>query len=176
MTRLIQQRRGVTALLAMMDLVLFSALAIGFYTSTRTTMTVSENDEKINDLLTASESGLQFMRFQMHSMNLAYGTTISNLMANTATALGSQLNGTPNMKGYTVQVSGGQIHIPAASDWINLDSTGNTKFRATISQFPGTTTLIITIKAADKSTSLTRGVRMQFQPNSKSYALMGIQS
>ena len=51
-----QQRHGVTALLAMIFLVLFATLAVGFYASTTQTTVIATNEKNGVISLTAAES------------------------------------------------------------------------------------------------------------------------
>src|SRR5207302_2365384 len=83
-----RRHSGVAALLAMLFLVLFSTLALGFYASTTTSAQVAGNDKRSNDVQLATDSAIQFARQQMISLNLPYGTTTANLMTNVASRLG----------------------------------------------------------------------------------------
>ena len=58
-------RRGVTALLAMIFLVLFATLAVGFYASTTQTAVIASNEKNGVVSLTAAESGMDFIRYQL---------------------------------------------------------------------------------------------------------------
>ena len=53
------RRRGMTSLLAMLYLILISALALGFYASTTVSSQLSNNDERVARAALASESGSQ---------------------------------------------------------------------------------------------------------------------
>src|SRR6266568_6731159 len=138
-------RRGIAAVIAMVYLVLFSTLAVGFYVTTNNQTIVAHNENSAAVALSATESGVDFMRYQMAFMNLPYGTTTVNLLSNTSKVLGDSLNGTANMGGSTVSVSNGAINIPSATGWIKLDPTTNARFRATITQKPATNVLVVTI-------------------------------
>src|SRR3954453_8956826 len=81
-------RSGMTRLLAMLFLCLMSTLAIGFYASTTTSTQIAGNDRRANDAQTAMESGLCFIKYQLVALNLPYGTTPANLMANVVNKLG----------------------------------------------------------------------------------------
>ena len=85
-----QARRGVSALVAMMYLVLFSTLAVGFYATSTTSSQVSSNDQKIARALLAAESGMDFMRFQMAQVVVPPMTTEDQLFPNLITALRGQ--------------------------------------------------------------------------------------
>jgi len=174
MSRIRRRNRGVTSLLAMLYLVLFATLAVGFYASSNTSTQVAHNDQQSARAMLACESGTSFMRYQMALMNLPYGTNTTNLMANTATALGACLDGTPNMGGQTVAVSGGAIHIPSATGWVALDEGTETRFRATVTQKPGTTTLVVNVRGAAAAEGISRAIQLEYKPRNGSFALMGL--
>src|SRR5215218_10206960 len=64
------RRRGATAVLAMLYLVLFSTMAVGFYAATTMSAQVSANDERITRSFAATESGMDFIRFHLARVNL----------------------------------------------------------------------------------------------------------
>jgi hypothetical protein len=163
-TTKVRRRRGVAAVIAMMYLIIFATLAVGFYATTNNQTIIGHNENSSAVALNAAESGADFMRYQLAYMNLPYGTTTINLMPNTSKVLGDALNGTPNMAGSTVTVSGGAINIPSATGWIKLDSTSGARFRATITQKPATNVLVITIRGGTTTNTATRGVRMEYKP------------
>lgn len=169
-----RRRRGVVALLAMLFLTLIAVLTVGLCETTNTQVQVSSNDATLAEVSTAAESAAEFMRYQMGEMNLPYGTTSSNLLTNAATAMGVNLNGQPCMGGKTVNVTAGTIYIPSQTAYINLDSAGRTKFRATITQPAGTTTLLVTTRAYSSVSSVTRAVQLTYQNAGGTYALAGV--
>ena len=60
-------------------------------------------------------------------------TTSTTMMNTVYTQLGALLNGTPNMKGKTVQLDGGVVSVPGGSgNYISLDGNG-TGFQAKLS-------------------------------------------
>src|SRR5215204_1896355 len=63
--------RGMTSVLAMLYLVLFSALALGFYAQTNLGAQVAGNEERVLAAQVAAESGLQFMRYQLSLVIIA---------------------------------------------------------------------------------------------------------
>jgi type II secretory pathway component PulK len=60
-----RRHRGITSLLAMLFVTLFAALAVGFYASVTTAVQVSYNDQRGTLALTAADSGMDFMRYQL---------------------------------------------------------------------------------------------------------------
>jgi hypothetical protein len=167
-------RRGVASMLAMLYLVLFTVLAVGFYAASATSVQISSNEERTARAVLAAETGLDFMQFQMAGLNLPYGTTTANLMDRVASALAYNLNTTPNMGGSTVTNTGGTIYIPSQTGWIFIGGRPNTRFQATITQTPGTTRLVVTVRGCAVGSTLVRGMRMSFVPESASYALAGL--
>lgn len=168
------RNRGVTSLLAMMYMVLFATLALGFFAATTTSSQVAGNDEQAMRAMLACESGASFMRFQMAAMDLPYGTNSANLMTNAVAALGANLNDTPNMGGKTVANTGGVIYLPSATTWMTLDPDSKMRFRAEIRQTPGTSTLVVTVRGAAASSTISRGVQLNFRPRTGSFALLGL--
>src|SRR6267142_1462782 len=170
------QRSGVAALMAMLYLAMFASMAVGFYATTTTNAIVAHSENDVAFSFAAAESGSDFIRYQMANITLPYGTTTTNLMSNTALVLGNELNGTPNMGSKTVSVANGAINIPSATGWITLDNNLKTRFRATITQKPATTTLILTVRGGSATTSMTRAVRMEYKPSFRSHVLIGLNS
>ena len=166
MNTITHRNRGVTSLLAMMYMVLFATLALGFFAATTTSSQVAGNDEQAMRAMLACESGASFMRFQMAAMDLPYGTNNANLMTNAVAALGANLNDTPNMGGKTVAITGGVIYLPSQTTWMTLDPASKMRFRAEIRQTPGTSTLAVTVRGAAASSSISRGVQLNFEDES----------
>src|SRR5258708_17788865 len=109
----------------MMFLALFSTLAIGFSTSTNTAAQVSENDHRIANAQLATESGMDFMRYQLAQITIPAGTPQNQILPTVAAGLSSQLTGTRNMGtmtvGYTSRDT--KITIPSlSSQYIALDN------------------------------------------------------
>lgn len=168
------RRAGIASMLAMLYLVLFTVLAVGYYAATITNAQISQNDVRASRNLLAAESGLDFVRFHMANLNLPYGTTTANLMSRVTSALAYRLNTSPNMAGNTVQLVSGAIHLPSASGWIALGGREGARFRATITQQTGTTRLLVTVLGSTLGAPAPRGIRMSFRPENATYALAGI--
>jgi len=156
----------------MIYLVLLATLAVGFYATTTMSSQVSRNERNLADLRMAADSGMKFIRYQLGAIILPYGTNTSNLLSNTATALASALNGTPNMGGSTVAVSNGTIYLPSASTWIAVDPTAQTKFRAAITQSGNN--LLVTVHASGPTAAAVRGIQLQYQTTP--FSMVGLSS
>ena len=75
-----------------------------------------------------AEGGLSFLLQQFSSVRIPAGTYGSAALSSLAGSLGTQLNGTPNLAGATVTLSGGTITIPS----ITTDAARGRSFGATI--------------------------------------------
>ena len=75
-----RQRQGMTAVLAMLYLVLFSSLAIGFYTATVTSAQMSSTDQQIGKAYVAAESGMDFMRYQLSRVTIPPSTPTTQVI------------------------------------------------------------------------------------------------
>src|SRR5947209_3424121 len=69
-----RRRHGVTAVMAMMYLVLLSTMAVGFYEATSTSLRIANNDQYTAAAQQAAESGMQFIRYQLAQLDVPHGT------------------------------------------------------------------------------------------------------
>jgi len=74
------RRRAITSMLAMLYLVLFAVLAVGFYASTGTNAQVSMNEQRRYRALGAAESGMDFMRYQLFQVAIPPTTTADQVI------------------------------------------------------------------------------------------------
>src|SRR5438874_2037746 len=142
------RRRAITSMLAMLYLVLFAMLAVGFYASTNTAGMVSANEQRRYRALGAAESGMDFARYQLYQVSVLPTTTNDQILNEVYKDLCVQLNGTPNLGTKTVGINTGltQVDIPATKDqYIKLGSDGS-KFHITISRGLGVADRRITVK------------------------------
>jgi Tfp pilus assembly protein PilX len=129
-------RQGVASMLAMMYLVLFAVLAVGFYASMGTNAQVSHNEKHRAQSLGAAESGMDFMRYQLAQVAIPPLVAEAAILTEVHKDLKAQIEGTPNMGTKTVGIDAGatKISIPSGtSQYITLASDGS-KFRAEISR------------------------------------------
>jgi len=127
-----RNRRGMTALLAMLYLALIASLAVGFYASTNSAAMVTENEKRTNMALMSCESGMDFMRFHLSQLTIPHGGTATQRMNALYSQLKSQLENTGNFGSKTISITGTTISIPSNStEYVRLDPTGG-EFRATI--------------------------------------------
>lgn len=144
----------------MVYLAIFSILALGFYSAVTTQVQVSYNDMKINSAQAASESGMQFIRYQLSTLNIPHNTPTTQLFASVYTQLSLSMNGTANLGGDVVGLSGSTINIPSTSgNWINLDNNG-TRFFATLTQ--SGQQLVVKVTGQTSSGQIMRAVQMNY--------------
>ena len=161
-----RRRRGVTSMLAMMFLVLFGALAVGFYASINTSVQIATNQQHSTKALLAAESGLHFMRYQLANVALSPDTGPEAVMDELYTKLKAQLEGTANFKGLTVSFAGDVIAIPAEPNgWVPLDTEAGAGFRAAIVRSGGDISCRVAGRAAPNSFNVTpsgRTIKVDF--------------
>jgi hypothetical protein len=176
------RRRGVTAVLAMLYLVIFSALALGFYAQTNLSTQISGGERKQAEAQLAAESGLQFIRYQLSCVNIPPSLSASAGFKELSLQLADRLNGSANMGtkvvGYTAAVpgTGGAPDTPAVirvpdTGAIRLVSKGPT-FQAVITDASPR----LTVKIVGSSGQFARALQIQFQRAPKPYALIGLNS
>jgi hypothetical protein len=163
-------RRGSTAVLAMIFLILISCLAIGFFFQVTTSVETAGNERRINAAQLAAESGLQFVRYQLAAVDIPAGTSDANMAAALLTNLQAKLESTANLGAAHVTRSGNVITLPP----ITADSGGaGTKFSGTIEWVPvaspGTSYLRATVNGlyGSGATQVTRAVRLDYNIKSK---------
>jgi hypothetical protein len=162
-------RRGIASVLAMLYLILFAVMAVGFYAATTMAAQISRNERRISDSQLAAESGLQFMRYQLGQVDITTGTLQADLLPKVCSELGRLMNSTGNMGGNTVQITNGAIYIPSATATVPLDTAGNKTFRATITQ--SGTFLVLTVNGYCSDPNITRTVQMSYAQAPRASAL-----
>jgi len=167
------RRRAVTSMLAMLYLVLFAMLAVGFYASTNTAGQVSMNEQRRYRALGAAESGMDFARYQLFQVSIPPTTTADQVITQIYNDLAVQLNGTPNLGAKTVGIDllATTINIPSqANQYITLGSDGS-KFHVTITHpaLPaGNHSIIVKVTGAYSNSAIAGGdlaaVQLTYDP------------
>jgi hypothetical protein len=118
-----RDRRGVTSVLAMLYLVLFSCLAVGFYSAVTTAVQVSANETHSKKSMLSAESGMEFMRYVMGNVDIPHSTPPDQMWPTLCSQIKQQLDGTANVGGQTVPLPTGDVMVLPT---ISLDSSGST--------------------------------------------------
>ena len=156
--RFTRPRRGMAALIAMLYLVLFSVMAMGFYAAVTTSAQISHSDQRITKAYLAAESGMDFMRYQLARVSIPPTTEPSGVLDELYADLVA-LNDTPNFAGKPIAKVGNTIRIPAdPSHRVSTDNEGG--FRATITDWAGE--IVVKIEGRHGSTNVGRAFTMDF--------------
>lgn len=175
-------RRGVAAVLAMLYLVLFAALALGFYAQVTASAQLAGNERRAQEAQVAAESGARFLQFHLNAVNIAGGLSSDQAFAQLYSQLRTRLEGTGNLGGrslgYTPGSAGvpGEIRIPdAPTDYISL-RTGGPRFRAVITDAaPRVKVKFVGLSgSATAGSGISRAFELQYQRAPRHYALIGL--
>jgi hypothetical protein len=110
-------RRGVAAMLAMIYLVLFATLSIGFYATATISTQVAYNERRTVEAQLAAETGLDFVRNALYQVQFPARTTPANVLGEVSLDLEDLLNGTGNLSSNQVDMTGSnKIEIPAGNN------------------------------------------------------------
>ena len=119
------RRRGIASVLAMLYLLIFSALALGFYTAVTMAVQIAHNDEKALGAQVACESGLEFVQYQLSRVRVPGNTPAPDIIAEVHRDLLAQQVNSDNIAGRGIALDGNTIHFPAGSeDYVPLDELG----------------------------------------------------
>src|SRR5215207_1523238 len=96
-------RNGTASLLAMLYLMIFSALALGFYAQTNVSAQVSASERNAAKAMVAADSGMNFMRRKLGELATPYGLE-TNLLRDVAEQLDGLMGATTNLTRYALEV------------------------------------------------------------------------
>ena len=126
------RRSGAACVIAMMYVVLLSALSLGFFASTTISAQVSGNEDRVFTARLAAESGLEFMRYQLAWTTIPAETPPTLLFDDLYDELKARLGGTPNLGTYSLGLTPGRISVPEGdTNYLRLHADGP-EFRADI--------------------------------------------
>ena len=165
-------RRGAASMIAMLYLVLFSSLAVGFVAATSTAVQVAYNDDAAQRAILAAESGMEFVRFNLSQLNVDKKTPESEILGIVYMQLSDMLNGSPNLGGGSISFVNGTIHIPAEpTQFVRVnDESGMGRFRAAIELKPDALVPELRVRVAGfhkDFVSNARGIQMDYHIEQK---------
>lgn len=174
-----RRRAGVTAIIAMMFLALFSVLALGFYATVTTSVQVAKNDRSNSQSLMAAESAARFVRYHLSRVSVTGASpaaTFSDLYAK----LGTRLNGQTNLGGFNISQgtdsSGNSvIYVPGLSGstptWISFNTgSGASKGRAVLT-LRNNNIYLKGVGSDGAVSSSAKGVEIQLSPQTASFTM-----
>jgi hypothetical protein len=173
----------MASVLAMLYLVLFSTLAVGFYAAVNSSTQIAGSDRRTTSARLAAESGMQFMRHQLANLNVPAGTKQDELFDAVYERLSYLLDDSPNMAGHDVGVSddGTTILVPGGMNYARVNDHGM-EFRAELSSY-GASGLRVKVIGRDGDSGLSsdfgaRGVQLDYDvaQNSSSIFDYGVAS
>ena len=162
---ILRPRRGITSVLAMVYLVLFTVLAVGFYATTNIFSQVAANERRGVEAQLAVETGVDFMRNALYQVVVPADVTEANLLTEVNNDLQALLNPTGNFINKPVGLANGGIQIDVPLGNQNYVYTGaGGKFRADIKRQGRKLIVTVTGGSADlASAANTQKVRVEFE-------------
>ena len=164
-TRRDSARRGIASLMAMLYLLIFSTLALGFYSAVTMAAQLAANDEKALGAQSAVESGLSFIRYELSRVRVPGNTAPNQMLAEVCKDLLAQQAANGNLGTRTIAVVDDAIHYPVgAREFISLDSQG-AAFRAEIRMAEdGTEWVKVKVIGRYRGGTIARAIEIYFQP------------
>jgi hypothetical protein len=151
----------MASLLAMLFLVVFSALALGFYAATTTSSQIAENERRAASAMAAAESGLQFLRHELSRLDIPYTMPPHVQFEEIHMQLSGNLDGTANLGtsyvGYDPVAPA--ITIPNTG-YIKLDPEGKQRFKLRIERAGDV--LVAKITGRNEGIESGRGIEVKF--------------
>jgi hypothetical protein len=161
-------RRGVVSVLAMLYMVLFSAMALGFYAATTTASQVAANERTTLAAQLAAESGIQFLRYHLSALDIQAGLSADKIFGEVYQQLAERLEPTANLNGNVVGFDGNTITIPQTG-YVKTEPGGAQKFRITITRAGDI--LVARVIGRGGAVTLGRGVEVRFQKANRATAI-----
>ena len=158
-------RRGIASLMAMLYLLIFSTLALGFYSAVTTAAQLAANDEKALGAQAAVESGLAFIRYELSRVRVPGKTPPNQMLEEVLKDLVEQQAATPNINGKGIAIVDNVLHLPAGvNDFVALDNQG-AGFRAEMRMSEdGSDWIKVKVHGRYRGTTIARAVEIYFQP------------
>jgi hypothetical protein len=169
------RRRGTASLLAMLYLIIFAALALGFYAQTNVSAQISNNERAVARAMTAADSGMALMRRQLADLTTPY-VAENQILTEVANELYDQMMETPNLTLYGHEVGmsedGSAVLIPK-DERAAIPLGDGTGFRCTIRRTGRTLVVSVVgrtnvdargVVNGSGASSLGKGIEYTFEP------------
>ena len=157
------RRRGVVCVVAMLYLILFAVLAVGFYFATIMSAQISANERSVQTAQLAAESGLAFLRYHLSRLDIAPTVPADEVLKETNEQLAPLLNGTNNLGTRTIGYDGTSISIPAGTTDVIRISPNGSGFRATITATGERLVVRVVGSGGTSSASQCRAIEAEFK-------------
>ena len=168
-------RRGITSVLAMLYLVLFSAMALGFYAQTTMSSQISASQRRVVEAHLAAESGVAFIKYHLSALDVPH-LPRAQLEEEIYMQLAARLDGTSNLGPGGLGVvgyDGNQIEIPEGKDNFVRMTPGGHGFR-TIIKVKNDRTLQVKFvgRYGGTKSGVGRGIEISFRPEQRPAPLL----
>jgi hypothetical protein len=172
------RRRGVASVLAMLYMIIFAALALGFYAATNMSSQISSNEKRTIEAQLAVESGMQFLQYHLNAVSIPTSLTTDQAFEELCMQLEGRLEG-GNLGSYkigyrpTAPGIPGEIRIPDLPGQTISLTPNSPGFRAVITAGDPAITVKFTGVA---NGGAIRAARLQFKRGPRPSVLVGINS
>jgi Tfp pilus assembly protein PilX len=149
----------VAALMAMLFMVVFSALALGFYATVNTSAQVSANQRNAIEAMVTAESAIAFIKYHLNRLDVPDSIPAADQFEEAYMQLSGNLDNTANLNGGVVGYAPGVITIPE-KDYVYLDKDKRKKFSVKIEQAGDV--LVGTFTGVANGAKLSRAIEVKF--------------
>jgi len=146
--------------MAMLFMVVFSALALGFYAATTTASQVANNEKTATSARLAAEAGVDFLRYHLASLDIPDNLSTSQVFDEVYMQLATRMDTTPNLGGSRVGYDAVNITIPQVG-YVKVDPRGEQQFRLSMSLAGDV--LVAKVIGRSGGASIGRGIEIKFQ-------------
>jgi hypothetical protein len=154
--------------MAMLFMVVFSALALGFYAATTTASQVAGNERTAASARLAAEAGVDFLRYHLASLDIPANLSPSQVFEEVEMQLAARLDGTGNLNGGRVGYDGTNITIPQVG-YMKVDGRGEQQVRLSVSRAGDV--LVAKVVGRSGGASIGRGIEIKFQKATNATAI-----
>ena len=161
--RVARRERGIVCVVAMMFLIVFIVLAVGFYAAMAMAAQISANERAVATSQLAAESGMEYMRYQMGMLDIAPTVPAARIFEEVARQLNANLTGTTTLGPRGVGYDGRSITIPDdPAGYIRLSPDGP-GFRAVVSDIePGVVKVKVVGTPGSAPSRLGRAIEVEY--------------
>jgi hypothetical protein len=158
------RQRGTAAVLAMLYMIVFSTLAIGFYSSVTVAAQLAQNDERSLNAQISAESGMHWMRYQLSRVRIPASAPNDKIMDEVYHDLAAQLHTPGHLGGQQIGFDGVTIQVPQDPSFfipLHLAPPG-AGFRASLTDL-GNGRLRLKTIGRYRGTSIVRAIELTFE-------------
>jgi hypothetical protein len=148
------------SVVAMLYMLLFAVLAVGFYALVNVSSQVAYNDISVTRAQYAAETGIEFARHQLSRVSIPATTTDSGVTSELYADLGQQMNGTANLDGRSITRDGSTISIPGSGDVAGGNGVHASRFNVTVIDWPQQGKVVV--RSTGTHGNISRSIQLDF--------------